>query len=340
MTEQNVPLPNPKNAHIQVWIDGEILPREEAKISVFDSVVQGGDAVWEGLRLYQGKIFQLEVHLQRLMNSAKVLCYEGVPTKAHIREALRKTLEANEMYDDVHIRLTLTRGKKVTSGMNPKWNQYGCTLIILPEWKAPIYRNVGLKLITSSIRRNNPQFLDSKIHHNNLLNNILAKIEANYAGVDGAVMLDMNGYLSETNATNLFLVSGGKLLTPHADSCLPGTTRNLIVERAADIGLTCLEKNLSMTDMYTADELFSTGTEGEIAPVFEVDGRVIGDGQIGPITQQSKPSTPDLSRSWVKKLYDQLTPIRKGVLHTPLPKPGGCNSPLPKPGEHAGSPLH
>ncbi len=285
MTEQPT-LPNPKNEHIKIYVNGKVLPREEAKISVFDSVVQGGDAVWEGLRLYDGKIFMLDAHLQRLMNSAKVLAYENVPSADFIKKALRETLAANDMQDDVHMRLTLTRGKKVTSGMNPKWNQYGCTLIIIPEWKAPIYRNKGLKLITSSIRRNNPQFLDSKIHHNNLLNNILAKIEANYAGVDGAVMLDMNGFLSETNSTNIFLVKAGKLYTPFADSCLPGITRNLIAEKAKSIGITCIEKNLSMTEMYTADEMFTTGTEGEIAPVFEVDGRLIGKGEIGEISQQ------------------------------------------------------
>jgi branched-chain amino acid aminotransferase group I len=286
MNEEKVSLPNPKNEYIKIYINGEVLPRNEARISVFDSVVQGGDAVWEGLRLYEGKIFMLEAHLTRLMNSAKVLAYEKVPSKDEIRQALKEVLKANEMQDDVHIRLTLTRGTKVTSGMNPKWNQYGCTLIILPEWKAPIYRSKGLKLITSSNRRNNPQFLDSKIHHNNLLNNILAKIEANYAGVDGAVMLDMNGFLSETNSTNIFLVCNGKLYTPFADSCLPGITRNLLIEKAASIGLDCLEKNLSITDMYTADEMFTTGTEGEIAPIYEVDGRVIDKGQTGPITKK------------------------------------------------------
>ncbi len=291
---KKVELPNPKNEFIKVYVNGEIVPREEAKVSVFDSVVQGGDSVWEGLRLYDGKVFMLDAHLERLMNSAKVLAYAAVPTKEEVKQAIIDTLKANEMYDDVHMRLTLTRGKKVTSGMNPKWNQYGCTLIVLPEWKAPIYRNVGLKLITSYIRRNNPQFLDSKIHHNNLLNNIQAKIEANFAGVDGAVMLDMNGFLSETNSTNIFLVKKGKLYTPFADSCLPGITRNLLHETAADYGLTSIEKNLSVTEMYTADEMFTTGTEGEISPVYEVDGRVIGEGTTGPITKKVQEMHLDL----------------------------------------------
>ncbi|UZR92926.1 aminotransferase class IV [Chondrinema litorale] len=299
---KKVELPNPKNEFIKVYVNGEIVPREEAKVSVFDSVVQGGDSVWEGLRLYEGKVFMLDAHLERLMNSAKVLAYEGVPTKDEVKQAIIDTLKANEMYDDVHMRLTLTRGKKVTSGMNPKWNQYGCTLIVLPEWKAPIYRSKGLKLVTSYIRRNNPQFLDSKIHHNNLLNNIQAKIEANFAGVDGAVMLDMNGFLSETNSTNIFLVKKGKLYTPFADSCLPGITRNLLHETAADYGLTSIEKNLSITEMYTADEMFTTGTEGEIAPVYEVDGRVIGDGTTGPISKKVQEMHLDL----IEKLGEKI----------------------------------
>lgn len=280
-------LPNPQNEHIKVWIDGELYPREEAKVSVFDSVVQGGDAVWEGLRVYDGKIFMLNEHIQRMLNSAHILAYENIPSADEIREAIFKTLKANGMKDKAHIRVTLTRGKKVTSGMNPKWNQYGTTLIVLAEWKPLIYKEEsGLKLITSSIRRNNPQYLDSKIHHNNLLNNILAKIEANYAGVDGSVMLDMNGFLSETNSTNIFIVRNGKLLTPFADSCLPGITRALLLELAAKNDMACQEKNISISEMYTAEEMFVTGTEGALAPVFEVDGRVIGKGSRGKLTEK------------------------------------------------------
>ncbi len=281
------PLPNPKNEDIKIWIDGTLYPRSEAKISVFDSSVQGGDAVWEGLRVYNGKIFMLEEHLERMQNSAHVLAFANIPSNHAIRNAIMETLEANQMRDGVHIRLTLTRGEKVTSGMNPKWNQYGCTLIVLAEWKPLIYEaDRGITLITSSVRRNNPQFLDSKIHHNNLLNNILAKIEANHAGADGAVMLDMHGYLSETNATNIFLVKKETLYTPFADSCLPGITRNLLLQLAQEAGIPSREKNLSVTEMYTADEMFVTGTEGALAPVVKVDGRQIGAGVRGAITAQ------------------------------------------------------
>ena len=199
-----------QDADILIYINGELLPRNEAKISVFDSAVQGGDAVWEGLRVYNGRIAALNDHLQRLQNSAKALMFKDVPSIEEVKDALFKTLEANGMWDQTHVRLTLTRGEKITSGMNPSLNQSGCTLIVLAEWKPPVYSNSGIKVITSSIRRNSPHFLDSKIHHNNLLNNILAIIEANVSGVDSAIMLDNNGFISETNDTNIFIVIKGR----------------------------------------------------------------------------------------------------------------------------------
>ncbi len=213
------------------------MPRDAACVSVFDSSVQGGDAVWEGLRVYRGRIFQLDEHLDRLADSAKAMAFASIPPRKAIKQAIFDTLQANGMRDGVHIRLTLTRGKKTTSGMDPRLNQYGPTLIVLAEWKPPVYSADGIRLVTSAVRRNTSQCLDSKIHHNNLINNILAKIEANVAGVDDAVMLDIHGFVSETNATNIFFVKRGVLLTPHADSCLPGITRGMVIElaRANDI---------------------------------------------------------------------------------------------------------
>ena len=279
-------LPDPRNADLQIYVNGAIVPRDEARVSVFDSVVQAGDAVWEGLRVYAGRIAAFDAHVTRLLDSAHALAFADVPTREAVKEAVFATLEANGMRDGVHIRLTLTRGEKVTSGMNPKWNQSGPTLIVLPEWKPPIYRDRALRLITASIRRNNPQFLDSKIHHSNLLNNILAKIEANHAGADGAIMLDLNGFVSEVNGTNLFVVRRGELITPHADSCLPGITRALVLRLARADGIEAVERNLSMTEVYTADEVFATGTEGELAPVVEVDGRTIRGYEQRPITRR------------------------------------------------------
>lgn len=267
---------NPKNADIFVHVGGELLPRDQAKVSVFDSVVQGGDAVWEGLRVYRDGIFCLDRHLDRLYESAKALAFTHIPSTKDIKAAIFDTLHANGMRDETHIRLTLTRGEKVTSGMDPRLNQKGSCLIVLAEWKPLVYDNKkGIRIITSSQRRNNPQFLDSKIHHNNLLNNIIAKIQANVAGVDAAIMLDENGFVSELNDTNLFMVKSGKIYTPFADNCLHGITRQLVIELADKLNLPLKEKNLSLTEFYNADEVFACGTMGELTPLNEIDGRKI-----------------------------------------------------------------
>jgi branched-chain amino acid aminotransferase group I len=279
-------IPDSRNRDILVHVGGKLVARAAAKVSVFDSVVQGGDAVWEGLRVYKGRIAELEGHLQRLQNSAKSLAFEAVPSSEEVRNAIFSTLEANGMRDEAHIRLTLTRGEKVTSGMNPRFNQSGCCLIVLAEWKPPVYSDDGIRVITASTRRNTPQCLDSKIHHNNLLNNILASIEANVAGVDSAVMLDIDGFVSETNDTNLFLVREGHVLTPYADACLPGLTRGMILDICAAEGIPAAECRLSITELYCADEVFTSGTMGELTPVLEADGRKIGSGALGRMTKR------------------------------------------------------
>jgi len=267
---------NPKNTDIQVFVKDQLHSRNDAKVSVFDSSVQGGDAVWEGLRIYRGKIFCLKQHLQRLRESAKALMFSDIPDDDFVKKAIFQTLEANGMRDETHIRLTLTRGEKVTSGMDPRVNQAGSCLIVLAEWKPPVYDNQkGIRVITSSIARNSPQHLDSKIHHNNLLNNILAKIQANVAGADAAIMLDAYGFVSELNDTNLFMAKAGKLYTPHADACLPGITRGLALAIARALDIETVEKNLSLTEFYNADEVFATGTMGELTPVGEIDGRIV-----------------------------------------------------------------
>jgi len=257
-------------------VGDRLYPRNEAKVSVFDSSVQGGDAVWEGLRVYDGRIFCLDRHLERLLSSAKALAFDQVPEKKAIKNTILETLKANGMKDGVHIRLTLTRGEKITSGMDPRLNQKGPCLIVLAEWKPLVYDNkAGIRVITSSVVRNSPRHLDSKIHHNNLLNNVLAKIQANQAGADAALMLDANGFVAELNDTNLFMAKDGKLFTPHADSCLHGITRGLVIEIALELNIPITERNLSLTEFYSADEVFATGTMGELTPVIEIDGRKV-----------------------------------------------------------------
>lgn len=267
---------NRKNHTIKVHVGGKLLPREEAKVSVFDSVVQGGDAVWEGLRVYKGGIFCLGKHLDRLEASARALAFEHIPERETIKKAIFETLSANGMHDETHIRLTLTRGEKITSGMDPRLNTSGSCLIVLAEWKPLVYDNqAGIRVITASQRRNNPQFLDSKIHHNNLLNNIIAKIQANVSGMDAAIMLDHMGFVSELNDANLFMIREGTVFTPFADACLQGITRGLVMDICRDLSIPATEKNLSLTEFYNADVVFATGTMGEITPVKEIDGRQI-----------------------------------------------------------------
>ncbi|CAN1232826.1 Branched-chain-amino-acid aminotransferase-like protein 2 [Linum perenne] len=250
-------IPVPENEKLLAWVGDEILPRESAKVSVFDSVVQGGDSVWEGLRVYDGKVFKLEEHLDRMFDSAKALAFRNVPTRDEIKEAIFRTLIRNGMFDNAHIRLSLTRGKKN---------------------------------------------LDSKIHHNNLLNNILAKVEGNNASADDAIMLDKDGYVSETNATNIFLVKKGRVLTPHADYCLPGITRATVMELVVNEGIVLEERRLSLSEFHTADEVWTTGTMGEITPVVMIDGREIGDGEVGTVTKR-------IQRAYKNLTHDSGVPI-------------------------------
>ena len=267
---------NPKNDHIQVYIKDKLYPRHQAKVSVFDSTVQGGDAVWEGLRVYPQGIVCLDKHLTRLQQSAKTLAFTDIPSKIEIKKAIKLTLDANAMDDNTHIRLTLSRGEKITSGMDPRLNQSGSCLIVLAEWKPLVYdNNSGITVLSTSQRRNAPQFLDSKIHHNNLLNNIIAKIQANVAGKDAGLMLDDRGFVAELNGSNVFMIKQGKVYTPFAHACLPGITRNTVMELCQDHGIQLIEADLSLSEFINAEGVFATGTMGELTPIVEIDGREI-----------------------------------------------------------------
>jgi len=284
-----------RNRDLVINVNGKLAHRDEAGVSPFDSVVQGGDAVWEGLRLYQGRIFALDEHLDRLRRSAQALAFAVVPSNDEIIEQIRRTLTANGMTDGVHIRLTLTRGVKVTSGMDPRLNTSGPTLIVLAEHKPPVYGSGGITLITSSVRRPGPDVLDPKIHSNNLLGSILAKIEANVAGADDALMLDGRGMVAETNATHVFLVHDGVLRTPTTDACPEGITRSTVLRLAGELGIPVEVGHWSLVQVHTADEVFVTGTMGELTPVVRVDGRQIGDGGTGAVTRRLAEAYADLT---------------------------------------------
>ncbi|MFG0299799.1 MAG: aminotransferase class IV [Phycisphaerales bacterium JB047] len=290
---------NEKNKDLKINITGELIHRDQAGISPFDSLVQGGDGVWEGLRVYNGSIFKLDEHLERLRRSAKALAFTQIPSRDELVEEIKKTLAANDMSDGVHIRITLSRGTKITSGMDPRLNQAGPTLIVLAEHKPPVYRDAegssGLNLCTSSIRRFPPDCMDPNIHHNNLIQSIMAKVEANANGADDALMLDRRGFLAEANATHVFIVSpypahSGDdtpvVQTPTTAACPEGITRQTIIDLCDENDIPCIERDLSMTHVYNADECFTTGTMGELAWVGKIDGRVIGNGAMGAMTKR------------------------------------------------------
>jgi branched-chain amino acid aminotransferase len=340
-----------RNKDLIVNVGGKLSHRDRAAISPFDSSVQGGDAVWEGLRLHNGTIFRLETHLARLRASAKALAFEQIPSDEEITEQIKRTLEANGMHDGVHIRLTLTRGEKVTSGMDPRLNTSGPTLIVLAEFKDPVYDAAGVTLITASVRRPAPDCLDPKIHHNNLLPSILAKIEANVAGADDAIVLDNRGFIAETNATHVFFVSGRTLKTPTTVSCPEGITRAAVLELAASAGIATEQGDYTLPQLYNADEAFVTGTMGGLTPVLSVDGRKIPGP--GPVTAKLAELYAALTTSEDRRLPDLRCATRPGPLlrhlelsrrrkHTPEdPLTGGCETPglllLPLPvREHPG----
>jgi branched-chain amino acid aminotransferase len=272
---------NAKNANLIVNINGQLVHRDQAGVSPFDSAVQNGDAVWEGLRLYNGRIFRLQQHLNRLRLSASMIQYEGFPTDDHLIEQLRRTLEANQMFDGVHIRLTVSRGLKYTSGLDPRINQKGCSLFILAEHKPPVYDKSGITLVTVMVRRPLANVLDQHIHSCNQLTSILAKLEANQKGADDALMLDVDGYLAETNATHVFIVKGGVVETSTTRACPEGITRAAVLEICQKNNIPHRVRNITLDEIRQADEVFCTGTMGELAPVKQIDDKTYNAGQPG-----------------------------------------------------------
>jgi branched-chain amino acid aminotransferase len=286
---------NPANANLIVNINGTLVHRDQAGVSPFDSSVQNGDAVWEGLRLYNGRIFRLRQHLDRLHKSAAMLQYQRFPAQATLIEELRRTLAANQMTDGVHIRLTVSRGVKYTSGLDPRINTRGCSYFILPEFKPPVYDKRGITLITSSIRRPLASVLNQHIHSCNQLTSILAKLEANAAGADDALMLDTDGYLAETNATHVFIVKNGVVETSTTRACPEGITRAAVLELCQRHNIPHRVRDITPAEIAAADEVFCTGTMGELAPVARIDQTVYNEGKPGALCLR------------LSKLFRQLT---------------------------------
>ena len=274
---------NEKNRDLIVNINGQLVHRDEAGVSPFDSAVQNGDGVWEGLRLYEGRVFRLQAHLDRLRKSAAMLQYEGYPSDDHLVAELKRTFEANKMYDGVHVRLTVSRGLKYTSGLDPRINQKGCSLFILAEHKPPVYDKAGITLITARHRRPPANVLDQVIHSCNQLTSILAKLEANAAGADDALLLDLRGNLAETNATHVFVVRDGVVMTSKTDACPTGITRATVLELCAEYDIPHAVDDIPHADVLSADEVFVTGTMGELVPVTKIDDVTF---EAGPMCRQ------------------------------------------------------
>ncbi|MFT5468763.1 MAG: branched-chain amino acid aminotransferase [Verrucomicrobiales bacterium] len=275
---------NPANADLIVNINGELVHRDQAGVSPFDSSVQNGDAVWEGLRLYDGRIFKLTEHLARLRKSADLLSYQGYPGDEKIIGELKRTLAANEMRDSVHVRLTVSRGLKYTSGLDPRINTKGCSFFILAEHKAPVYDKSGLVFHTAQTRRPFANVLNQHIHSCNQLTSILAKLEATAAGADDALMLDTDGNLAETNATHVFLVKDGIVKTSTTKACPEGITRSTVMRMCRDYAIPTEIRDIPEAEIHTSDEVFCTGTMGEIAAVTRIDETEFGGGEPGPMT--------------------------------------------------------
>ena len=260
-----------------VYVNGNFVKKSLAYISVYDSGFMHGDGVYEGIRVYQGKVFMLGEHIKRLFESAKTIDIDIGITQEEMKKIVIDLVKANKIRDNIHIRLMITRGRKRVSGMNPRFNIGKASIVVLYDYKPPIYSKSGVKLITSTLRRAAPYFLDSKIHHMNQLNQIMASIEANRQGADEAIMLDINGFVAETNGTTIFMVKDGIFYTPTIDYILVGITRKHLIELAKEKGYKVIERNISISEFYNADEVFICGTVGEVIPVSEIDGKKIGE---------------------------------------------------------------
>ncbi len=271
---------DPRNASVLVYVNGELMPRDQAMVSVFDSGFILGDGVWEGLRLHNGRLAFLDEHLARLFQGARALDMDVGMSREAMEQALYRTVEANKMRDGVHVRLMVTRGRKATPYQDPRVTVGPATVVIIAEHKspAPDVQTSGIRLFTVHVRRGPPDVQDPKINSHSKLNCILACIQAAKAGADEALMLDPHGFVATCNSTHFFIVRGGEVWTSSGDYCLGGITRGKILELCREDGIPAYERNFSLTDVYGAGEAFVTGTFAGVTPVVEIDGRKMGHG--------------------------------------------------------------
>lgn len=296
-------LPDPRNEDVLIYINGDLVPRSEAKISVFDSGFLVGDGVWEGLRLQNGVLVFLDEHLERLFEGAKTIALDIGMTREELKAALLETTQANDMHDGVHVRLMVTRGVKKTPSQDPRLTVGGATVVIIAEHKEsnPTTSAQGVRLFTSTIRRPPPDTLDPKLNCHSKLHEVIALAQAIHAGADEALMLDVRGAVSTCNATNFFVIRRGEVWTSTGQYCMNGITRSKVIGACRENDIPVFLRDFSLTDVYGADEAFVTGTFGGLTPVTEVDGRVIGDGQTGVITARLKDLYMKSKERWVER---------------------------------------
>ena len=290
-------LPDERNADVLVYVNGELLPRADAKISVFDAGYLVGDGIWEGMRLYDGVLVFAEDHLDRLWRASKAVHMALPWTRAELTAEVMRTVAANDMHDGVHLRVMVTRGIKKTPSQDPRLTISGPNLVIIAEHKVAdaTTRERGVTLFTSTVRRGSPDYLDPRLNCHSKLHEVQALIQAIEAGADEALMLDIHGMVSTCNATNFFMVSGEEVWTSTGRYCMNGITRAKVIEVCERLGVPCYQRDFSLYDVYDADEAFVTGTFGGLTPVTKIDGRTIGAGQgSGPLTQKLSAGYQDL----------------------------------------------
>lgn len=277
-----------RNEKVLIYVNGELSPRDEAKISVFDSGYLVGDGIWEAMRLHDGVLVFLDLHLERLRAAAATVGMVIKMTDDELVGEIWKTLDANDMHDHVHVRFMITRGIKKTPSQDPRLTISGPNLVIIAEHKIASNesKEQGITLFTSTIRRGSPDYLDPRLNCHSKLHEVMALVQAIEAGADEALMLDIHGFVSTCNATNFFIIKNGEVWTSAGQYCMNGITRGNIIRVAREAGMTCLEKNFSLFDVYGADEAFVTGTFGGVTPVTKIDGRVIGKGNYGPVSRR------------------------------------------------------
>jgi branched-chain amino acid aminotransferase len=290
-----------RNENVLIYVNGDLVPRDEASISVFDSGYLIGDGIWEALRLHEGVLVFLDEHLDRLWQAAATVGMDVGISREDLTAALWRTLDANDMHDNVHVRFMLTRGTKKTPSQDPRLVISGPNLVIIAEHKlaSPDSKENGVTLFTSTIRRGSPDYLDPRLNCHSKLHEVMALVQAIEAGADEALMLDIHGFVSTCNATNFFMVRNGEVWTSTGQYCMNGITRGKVIEVCLDNDIPCQQKNFSLFDVYGADEAFLTGTFGALTPVKAVDGRTIGEGVFGPMTRKLESLYQDKIKSAV-----------------------------------------